>query len=138
MMKLKQKKLLKCFLFDICVIYIWLIKGVSRCSGHQPSDPNLPLQIYMPMLTHLLSNLTHREPSEDLRDPKKGHLGPKRALKRSLRAQKRPDTRPKCAVTMIPTQSDQSAAVGTKSGSRGSSESLWGPQKGPFGGPEVL
>ena len=93
MMKLKQKKLLKCFLFDICVIYIWLIKGVSRCSGHQPSDPNLPLQIYMPMLTRLLSNLTHREPSEDLRDPKKGHLGPKRALKRSLRAQKRPDTK---------------------------------------------
>ena len=112
------------------MIYIWLIKGVSRCSGHQPSDPNLPLQIYMPMLTHLLSNLTHREPSEDLRDPKKGHLGPKRALKRSLRAQKRPDTRPKCAVTMIPTQSDQSAAVGTKSGPLVLSESLWGPQKG--------
>ena len=133
MMKLKQKKLLKCFLFDICVIYIWLIKGVSRCSGHQPSDPNLPLQIYMPMLTHLLSNLIHREPSEDLRDPKKGHFGPKQALQRSLRAQKRPDTRPKCAVTMSPTQSDQSVVVGTKSGSRGSSRVPLGPPKGSFG-----
>ena len=58
-------------------------------------------------------------PSEDLCDPKKGHFGPKRALLVSLGAQKRPDTRPKCVVTMIPTQSDQLAAVGTKSGPSG-------------------
>ena len=72
-------------------------------------------------------------PSESLWGPQKGHLGPKRALFGSMGTQKRPDTRPKCVVTMILTQSDQSAAVGTKSGSLGSSESLWGPQKGHLG-----
>ena len=45
--------------------------------------------------------------------------GPKWAFLVSLEAQKRPDTRPKCVVTMIPTQSDQLAAVGTKSGPSG-------------------
>ena len=34
---------------------------------------------------------------------------------------------------MIPAQSDQSVAVGTKSGPRGPSEDLWGPQKGLWG-----
>ena len=48
----------------------------------------------------------------------------KNALLGSLVAQKRPDTRPKCVVTMIPAQSDQSVAVGTISGPRGSSEDL--------------
>ena len=51
----------------------------------------------------------------------------------SLVAQKRPDTRPKCVVTIIPAQSDQSVAVGTKSGPRWPSEDLWNPQKGNLG-----
>ena len=53
-----------------------------------------------------------------------GLLEAKNALLGSLVAQKRPDTRPKCVVTMIPAQSDQSVAVGTISGPRGSSEDL--------------
>ena len=44
-----------------------------------------------------------------------------------------PITSPKFVVTMIPTQSDQLAAVGIKSGPQGPFESLWGPIKGPFG-----
>ena len=60
-----------------------------------------------------------RRPSEDLWDPEKVHLGPKQALLGSLGAQKRPDTRPKCVETIIPTQSDQLEAVGTKSGPSG-------------------
>ena len=82
-------------------------------------------------------------PSKYLWDPQKGLSGPKLAHLGALGAQKRPDTRPKCVVTMILTQSDQSAAVGTKSGPSGPSESLWGPQKGlsgpnePFWGPGV-
>merc|ERR1719458_577568 len=63
----------------------------------------------------------------------KGHLGPKRALLVSLEAQKRPDTRPKCAATMISTQSGQSAAVWTKSVPWGPSEDLSDPKKGHFG-----
>ena len=55
-------------------------------------------------------------PSEDLWDLQKGHFGPKRALLGSLVAQKRPDTRPKCVVTIVPAQSDQSAAVGQLGG----------------------
>ena len=80
-------------------------------------------------------------PSETLWGPQKGLLGPKRALLGALGARKRPNTRSKCLVTMIPTQSDQLAAIGTKSGPPGPSETLWGPnrafwgQKGPFGGP---
>ena len=60
-----------------------------------------------------------RGPSEDLWDPLEGHLGPKRALLGSLGAQKRPDTRPKCVVTIISTQSDELAAVGTEFGPSG-------------------
>ena len=56
----------------------------------------------------------------DLQDPQKGHFGPKRVLLGPLGTQKRPNTRPKCVVFMGPTQADQSAAVGTKSGSPGS------------------
>ena len=65
-----------------------------------------------------------RGPSEDLWDPPEGHLGPKRALLGSLGAQKRPDTRPKCVITIIPTQSDQLEAVGTKSGPFGAFRSF--------------
>ena len=43
----------------------------------------------------------------------KGHFGPKVALLGPLGAQKRPNSRPKCVVTMIPTQSDQLAAIKT-------------------------
>ena len=53
--------------------------------------------------------------SEDLLDLQKGHLGPKRVLLGLLVAQKRPDTRPKCVLTIVPAQSDQLATVGTKS-----------------------
>ena len=77
-------------------------------------------------------------PSKDLWDPQKGLSGPKLAHLGALGAQKRPDTRPKCVVTMILTQSDQSAAVGTKSGPSGPSESLWGPQKGLSGPKRAL
>ena len=65
-----------------------------------------------------------RGPSEDLWDPLEGHLGPKQALLGSLGAQKRPDTRPKCVITIIPTQSDQLEAVGTKSGPSGAFRSF--------------
>ena len=77
-------------------------------------------------------------PSKDLWDPQKGLSGPKLAHLGALGAQKRPDTRPKCVVTMILTQSDQSPAVGTKSGPSGPSESLWGPQKGHLGSKPAL
>ena len=69
-------------------------------------------------------------PFKSLWGPQKGLLGPKQALLGALGAQKRPDTRSKCLVTMIPAQSDQLAPVGTKSGLSGPSKSLWGPQKG--------
>ena len=69
-------------------------------------------------------------PSKSLWGPQKGLLGPKQALSGALGAQKRPDTRSKCLVTMIPAQSDQLPPVGTKSGLSGPSKSLWGPQKG--------
>ena len=59
---------------------------------------------------------------------KKHHIGglleAKNTLLWSLVAQKRPDTRPKCVVTMIPAQSDQSVAVGTKSGVSGALRSF--------------
>ena len=48
-----------------------------------------------------------------------GLLEAKNALLGSLVAQKRPDTRPKCVVTIISTQSDELAAVGTESGPSG-------------------
>ena len=66
-------------------------------------------------------------------DPIWALLGPKRALLGALGARKRPNTRSKCLVTMIPTQSDQLAAIGTKSGPPGPSETLWGPQQGLLG-----
>ena len=65
-----------------------------------------------------------RGPSEDLWDLQKGHLGPKRALLGSLVAHKRPDTRHKYVVTIIPAQSDQSMTVGTKSGVSGALRSF--------------
>ena len=63
-------------------------------------------------------------PSEDLQDPQKGHFGPKRVLYGPLVAKKRPNTRPKCVVTMISTQSDQSAVIGTKSGLKSGPQSF--------------
>ena len=69
-------------------------------------------------------------PSEDLRGPQKGHFGQKRALLGPLGAQKGPDTRSKCVVSMSPTQAGQSGAVGTKSGPSGPSE---GPKRGISG-----
>ena len=63
-------------------------------------------------------------PSEDLQDPQKGHFGPKRALLGPLGAKKRPNTRPKCVVTLTPTQLDQSAAIGTKSGPKSGPQSF--------------
>ena len=81
-------------------------------------------------------------PSQDLQDPQKGHFGPKRALLRPLGAKKRPNTRPKCVVTMIPTQSHQPAGIWTKSGPCRPSEDLQNAPKvafwaktGPFGTP---
>ena len=59
-----------------------------------------------------------------------GHFGPKRALLGLLGAQKGPDTRSKCVVSMSLTQTSQSGAVGTKSGTPGPSEDLRGPKKG--------
>ena len=47
----------------------------------------------------------------------KGPLGP-------LGAKKSPSTRPKCVVTMIPTQSDQFATIGTKSGHKSGLQSF--------------
>ena len=74
-------------------------------------------------------------PSEDLWGPQKGHFGPKRSLLGPLGAQKGPDTRSKCVVSMSLTQTGQSGAVGTKSGPPGPSEvperTFYG-QNGPF------
>ena len=63
-------------------------------------------------------------PTEDLQDLKKGHFGPKRVLYGPLVAKNRPNTRPKCVVTMTPTHSDQSAAIGTKSGPKSGPQSF--------------
>ena len=68
-----------------------------------------------------------------LRPPK----GPKLALLGPQGAQKRADTRPKCVVTMCPIALDQSAAVGTKSGSGGPKKAFWGPNEPFFGAPGV-
>ena len=70
--------------------------------------------------------------------PIRALLGPKRALLEALGALKRPDARSKCLLTMIPTQSDQLTAVGTKSGPPGPFESLWDPQKGLLGPKRAL
>ena len=77
-------------------------------------------------------------PSGSLWGPQKALSGPKRALLGALGARKRPNTRSKCLVTMIPTRSDQLAAVGTKSGPPGPSGSLWGPQKALSGPKRAL
>ena len=64
-----------------------------------------------------------------------GHFGPKRALLGILGAQKGPDTRSKCVVSMSLTQTSQSGAVGTKSGTPGPSEDPKGAfraKTGPF------
>ena len=79
-----------------------------------------------------------RGPSQDLQGPQKGHFGPKRALLGPLGAQGRPNTRAKCMVTMTPTQSDQLAAVWTKSGPRGPFKTLADPQKGLLGPKRAL
>ena len=68
-------------------------------------------------------------------------LGPfeaKGVLLGALGAQKRPDTRSMCLLTMIPAQSYQLAAVGTKAGPSGPSKSLWSPQKGLLGPKKAL
>ena len=52
----------------------------------------------------------------DLWDLQMGHLGPTWVLLGFLVAQKMPDTRPKCVLTIIPAKSDQLATVGTKAG----------------------
>merc|ERR1712020_374461 len=62
-------------------------------------------------------------PPEDLRGPQKGYFGPKRALLWSPGAQKGPDTRSKCVVSMSPTQTGQWGAVWTKFGPSGPPES---------------
>ena len=53
-----------------------------------------------------------------------GLLKAKNALFGTLVAQKRPDTRPKCVVTIMPAQSDQSGTVGSKSGVSGALRSF--------------
>ena len=62
-----------------------------------------------------------------------GHFGSNGALLGPPGAQERPDTRPKCVVTMSPTQVDQLAVVGTKSGSPRPTTDLLGPKKGEIG-----
>ena len=69
-------------------------------------------------------------PSEGLGGPQKGLLGPNQALLGLPGAQKGPDIRSKCVLTMSLTQVGQWGAGGTKSGSPWPSEDLWGPQKG--------
>ena len=71
-----------------------------------------------------------RDPPRTSRTPKRGilgqngHIGPKRALLGPLGDKKRPITRPKCVITMTPTQSDQSVAIGTKSGPKSGPQSF--------------
>ena len=68
-----------------------------------------------------------------LRGPQKGYFGPNWALLGPLWTQKGSDTRSKCVVTMSPTQVDQLAVVGTKSGSPRPTTDLLGPKKGEIG-----
>ena len=79
-----------------------------------------------------------RGPSQDLQGPQKEHFGPKRALLGPPGAQGRPNTGAKCVVTITPTQSDQLAAVWTKSGPRGPFKTLGDPQKGLSGPKRAL
>jgi hypothetical protein len=92
------------------------------------SDDFRQLQL---ILNHPVGDTVQKHNFGDLLEAKNALLG-------SLVAQKRPDTRPKYVVTIIPAQSDQSVAVGTKSGPRGPSEDLWDLQKGHFGPKRAL
>ena len=76
-------------------------------------------------------NVPHKIVPWKFRD--QGHIGPKRALLGSPGAQKMPDTRSNCVVTMIPAQASQSGAVGTKSDPPMPPEKLLGLQKGHSG-----
>lgn len=69
----------------------------------------------------------------DLHGAKKRHVGPKRSLLGSLAAQKRPNISQKCVVTMIPTQTEQPVAVGTKSGPRGPPRTSKATKRGTLG-----
>ena len=69
----------------------------------------------------------------DLHGAKKRHFGPKRSLLGSLAAQKRPNISQKCVVTMIPTQTEQPVAVGTKSGPRGPPRTSKATKRGTLG-----
>ena len=90
-----------------------------KVSGDHESNPGRPIggswdQIWSPGA---------------LRGPQKGHFGQIRDLLGPPGAQKGPDTRSKCVVSMSLTQTGQSGAVGTKSGPPGPSEDLRGPRK---------
>ena len=79
-------------------------------------------------------------PSEDLGAPQKGFSGQNRALLRPPGAQKGPDIRSKCVLTMSLTQAGQWGAVGTKSGPPGPSKDLGGllgPKRALLGPPWV-
>ena len=81
-------------------------------------------------------------PSEDLGAPQKGFSGQNRALLRPPGAQKGPDIRSKCVLTMSLTQAGQWGAVGTKSGPHGPPRTSGAPKRAfwsqnePFWGPE--
>ena len=79
-----------------------------------------------------------RGPSESLQDLQKGHFGPKRALLGLLGAKRGLIPGQSVWGTMIPSQADQSAAVGTKSGPRGPSKSIQDPQKRHVGAKQAL
>ena len=76
-------------------------------------------------------NVPHKIVPRKFRD--QGHIGPKRALLESPGAQKMPDTRSNCVVTMIPAQASQSGAVGTKYDPPMPPENLLSLQKGHLG-----
>ena len=77
-------------------------------------------------------------PSEDLGAPQKGFSGQNRALLRHPGAQKGPNTRSKCVLTMNSNQPGQSGAVGTKSVHHGPYEDLPGPKRGLSGPKRTL
>ena len=77
-------------------------------------------------------------PSEDLQDPQKGHFGPKTGPFLVPGGKKEAQDQAKVCGKMIPTQSEQLAGVGTKSGLSGPLEDLQDPQKGHFGSKRVL
>ena len=79
--------------------------------------------------------------TEDLGAPQKGFSGQNRALLRPPGAQKGPDIRSKCVLTMSLTQAGQWGAVGTKSGPHGPPRTSGAPKRAfwsqnePFWGP---